>query len=78
MADQKLSPSLFSAKARITQPEGSTPYLHFIAAVRQHRNQFVFVCESTPLLSFGSYGGVPLRCPACGALLPSDSSGGSN
>jgi hypothetical protein len=69
MANRKLSPPLFSAKTQASESGLSTYYLHFIAAVRQHRNQFVFVCESTPLISFGCCG-LPLRCPACGALNP--------
>ena len=61
MATRKLSLPLFSAK---------TPYLHFIDCVRQDRNRYSLVCESQPLLSFGS-DGLPARCPACGAQIRS-------
>ena len=64
MASHKLSLSLFSAKAGIAQPERSTQYLHFVADVRQDRNQYAFVCESQPLLTVTSYG-LPKRCPLC-------------
>jgi hypothetical protein len=64
MATRKLSLSLFSAKAGIAQSERSTQYLHFIASVRQDRNQCTFVCESQPLLSLTNYG-IPKRCPFC-------------
>lgn len=46
MAFHKLPFSLFSAKAGITPTEGSTQCLHFLASVRQSRNQYAFVCES--------------------------------
>jgi hypothetical protein len=68
MATRNLPPSLFSAKAAIALTKASTQYLHFVAVVRQRRNQFVFVCESTPLMSFGCHG-LPGRCPACGARI---------
>ena len=64
MAIRKLSLSLFSAKARITPTEGSTQYLHFLASIRQDRNQYAIVCESQPLLTVTSYG-LPKRCPLC-------------
>jgi len=65
MAIRKLSPSLFSAKAGITQIEGSTQYLHFIAGVQQTRNLYAFVCESQPVLTITNFG-PPKRCPFCG------------
>ena len=65
MATRKLSPSLFSAKARITQTDASTRYLHFVASVRQSGNQYGFVCDSQPLLTLTSHG-LPKRCPFCG------------
>jgi hypothetical protein len=65
MADQKLSPSLFSAKTRASESAPSTPYLHFIAAVRQDRDQNAFVCEGQPLLTVTTFGR-PKRCPLCG------------
>jgi len=64
MATRKLSPSLFYAKAGITRTDTSTQYLHFIADVRQSRNQYTFVCESQPLMTVTSYG-LPKRCPLC-------------
>jgi hypothetical protein len=64
MAIRKLSLSLFSAKAGITQAKGYTLYLHFLASVRQSRNRYAFVCESQPLLTLTSYGR-PKRCPLC-------------
>lgn len=56
MAVRKLPPSLFSAKARAPQAGCSTPYLHFIANVRQERNRYALVCESQPLTTFRSHG----------------------
>jgi len=70
MATRKLSLPLFSAKTLVSQPGRSTRYLHFIDCVRQGRNQYSLVCESQPLLSFGS-DGLPVRCPACGAQIRS-------
>ena len=70
MAVRKLSLPLFSAKTLVSQPGRSTRYLHFIDRVRQDRNQYSLVCESQPLLSFGS-DGLPVRCPACGAQIRS-------
>jgi len=64
MAVRKLPPSLFRAKAGISQAEGSAHYLHFIASVRQSRNRYAFVCESQPLLTLISHG-LPKRCPFC-------------
>ena len=64
MAIRKLSPSLFSAKVGIAQAKGSTQYFHFIASIRQDRNQYVLVCESQPLLTLRSHGR-PKRCPLC-------------
>lgn len=64
MAIRKLSPSLFSAKVGIALTDGSTQYLHFIADVRQNRNQYTFVCEAQPLLCATAYGR-PKRCPFC-------------
>ncbi len=64
MAIRKLSPSLFSAKAGITQTEGSTQYLHFIAGVQESRNLYTLVCESQPLLSVTTFGRGK-RCPFC-------------
>ncbi len=71
MAVRKLSLPFFSAKTRVSQPGCSTRYLHFIDCVRQDRNQYSLVCESQPLLSFGS-DGLPVRCPACGAQIRSE------
>jgi hypothetical protein len=68
MADQKLSPSLFSAKTRASESDPSTHYFHLIAAVRLDRNQYAFVCESQPLMTFRSHG-LPGRCPACAARI---------
>ena len=70
MAVRKLSLPLFSAKTLVSQPGCSTHYFHFIDSVRQDRNQYSLVCESQPLLSFGS-DGLPARCPACGAKIRS-------
>jgi hypothetical protein len=70
MAVGKLSLALFSAKTLVSQPGCSTPYLHFIDCVRQDRNRYSLVCESQPLLNFGS-DGLPVRCPACGAQIRS-------
>jgi hypothetical protein len=70
MATRKLSLPLFSAKTLVSQPGRSTRYLHFIDCVRQDRNRYSLVCESQPLLSFGS-DGLPVRCPACGAQIRS-------
>jgi hypothetical protein len=70
MATRKLSLPLFSAKTLVSQLGRSTRYLHFIDSVRQDRNQYSLVCESQPLLSFGS-NGLPARCPACGAQIRS-------
>jgi len=64
MAIRKLSPSLFPAKAGIAQTDASTQYLHFVASVRQSRNQYAFVCESQPLLTLTSHE-LPKRCPLC-------------
>lgn len=64
MAIRKLSPSLFSAKAEITETGRSTQNLHFLASVRENRNQYAFVCESQPLLTLTSHG-LPKRCPLC-------------
>jgi len=69
MAIRKLPPSLFPAKARGSQSDRPTTYLHFIAAEKQIENQYAFVCESQPLMTFRSHG-LPDRCPACGALNP--------
>ena len=70
MALRKLSLPLFSAKTLVSHPGCSTRYLHFIGSVRQGRNQYSLVCESQPLLSFGS-DGLAVRCPACGAQIRS-------
>ena len=70
MATRKLSLPLFSAKTLVSQPGRSNPYLHFIDCVRQDRNRYSLVCESQPLLTFGS-DGLPARCPACGAQIRS-------
>ncbi len=64
MAIRKLSPSLFYAKAGITQTDRSTQYIHFVASIRQDRNKYAFVCESQPLLTLTNYG-LPKRCPLC-------------
>jgi len=64
MATRKLSLSLYCAKAGIAHPGRSAQFLHFVATVRQERNQYVFVCESQPLLTITSYG-LPKRCPLC-------------
>ena len=45
MAVRKLPPSLFSAKARAPRSGCATPYLYFIASVRQEKNQSALVCE---------------------------------
>lgn len=63
MANDKLSPSLFYAKAGITL--GAPRFLHFLASVQENRNLFTFVCESQPLLTLANYG-LPKRCPFCG------------
>ena len=70
MAVRKLSLPLFSAKTLVSQPGCSTHYFHFIATVSQKTEQYALVCESQPLLSFGS-DGLPVRCPACGAQIRS-------
>jgi len=64
MAIRKLPLSLFSAKAGFGRSEDSTQYLHFVASIRQDRNQYAFVCESQPLLTLNSHG-LPKRCPFC-------------
>jgi hypothetical protein len=64
MAIRKLPLSLFSAKPGIAQTESSTQYFHFLARVKENRNQYAFVCESKPLLTVTSYG-LPKRCPLC-------------
>jgi hypothetical protein len=64
MATRKLPLSLFSAKAGITRTHTCAQYLHFVASVRQDRNQFAFVCESQPVLTIKNYG-LPKRCPLC-------------
>jgi hypothetical protein len=69
MAIRKLSPSLFSPKAGIAQTDASTQYLHFVASIRQDRNQYAFVCESQPLLTLNSHG-LPKRCPLCSQYDP--------
>ena len=76
MATRKLSLPLFSAKTLVSQPGRSTPYLHFIDSVRPDKNQYSLVCESQPLLSFGS-DGLPVRCPACGAQIRSNENANS-
>jgi len=67
MADQKLSPSLFLAKAA-TPTKSATRYLHFVVAVRQAKNEFSLTCESQPLMSFRCYG-LP-GCTVCGTSNP--------
>lgn len=69
MAVRKLPPALFSAKNGVAEPDCSTSHLHFIASTTRRRNQFVFVCESQPLLTIRSYG-LPSRCPICGVPNP--------
>lgn len=69
MANRKLSPPLFSAKSRASESGCSTHFLHFVAAVRHDQNQYAFVCESQPLMSFRCHG-LPARCPICGASNP--------
>jgi hypothetical protein len=64
MATRKLSLSLFSAKAGTAQTDAFTQYLHFVADVRQCRNQYAFVCEAQPLLTLTSHG-LPKLCPFC-------------
>jgi hypothetical protein len=71
MAVRKLPPSLFSAKPGILPTKGSGQFLHFIALVRQDRNHCAIVCESQPLMSFGS-NGLPARCPAWGTEIHSE------
>lgn len=69
LATGKLAPYLFSANARTAESEGSTPYLHFIASVREERNLYTFACETRPLDSVNSFG-IPKRCPLCGQQYP--------
>ena len=64
MAIRKLPLSLYSAKAGIAPSDASEQYLHFLARVRENRNQYAFVCESQPLLTLTSHG-IPKRCPLC-------------
>ena len=68
MAVRKLSLPLFSAKTRVSQPGCPTRYFHFIATVSRKTDQYALVCESQPLMSFGSHG-LPARCPACSAQI---------
>ncbi len=65
MAVRKLLLTLFSAK-----PSGrwSIPRAHFIASCASEQHGYALVCQSTPLMTFRSYG-VPARCPACGAQI---------
>jgi hypothetical protein len=49
MAIRKLSLSLFSAKTRVSQPDGSTLYFHLVSSVRQSTNQYALVCELVPI-----------------------------
>ena len=66
MAIRKLPLSLYCAKAGIARTQGSAQYLHFVAGIRQDRNQYAFVCESQPLLTLTLTGhGLPKRCPLC-------------
>jgi len=69
MANRKLSPPLFSAKTRASEADLATYYLHFFAPVQPDKNQYAFVCESQPLMTFRSHG-LPDRCSACGAINP--------
>ena len=65
MAFHKLPLSLFSAKAGVVQTVGSTQYFHFLAGIRQDRNQYAFVCESQPLLTLTLTGhGLPQAVPS--------------
>jgi len=64
MATRKLALSRFSAKAGITRSDVSTLCLHFLASVRQSKNQYAFVCEAQPLMTITNYG-LPKRCPLC-------------
>lgn len=68
MASRKLTLSLFTAKARISQPEGSQSYLHFVTDVPNRRNRYALVCEAAPLLTATLSGlhGRPKTCPFCG------------
>jgi hypothetical protein len=77
MATRKLPLPLFPAKTLVSHPGRSTRYLHFIDCVRQDRNQHSLVCESQPLLSFGS-DGLPAHCPACGAQIHSKENANAN
>ena len=65
MAVRKLPPSLFFAK-----PSGlrSIPRAHFIASRTSEQQRYALVCQSQPLMTFGSYG-LPARCPVCGAQI---------
>jgi hypothetical protein len=71
MAVRKLSLPLFRLKARTSQPGCSTDYFHFIASIKRERNRYrcLFVCDSQPLMTFGSHGLLD-RCPARGVLNP--------
>ncbi len=71
MAVRKLPPLLFSAKTRVPQPGCFTHYFHFIASIKRKRNRYryLFVCDSQPLMTFGSHG-LPDYCPACGVPNP--------
>jgi len=71
MALRKLPPLLFSAKTQVPQPGCFSRYFHFIASIKRKRNRYryLFVCDSQPLMTFGSHG-LPDRCPACGAPNP--------
>jgi len=65
---RKLPLPMFSAKTRASESDLSTHYLHFISSVRLDKNQYTFVCEGQPLMTFRSHG-LPGRCPACGARI---------
>jgi hypothetical protein len=77
MAVRKLSLPLFSAKTLVSQPGGSTHYLHFIATISQKTDQYAIVCESQPLMTSRSHG-LPARCPICGAEIHSKENANAN
>ena len=70
MAVRKLSLPLFSAKtsSRKRDAPRNTSISSLLSGRR--RNQYALVCESQPLLSFGSHG-LP-AVPTCGAQIHSE------
>lgn len=69
MTTRKLTFSSFYGNTRVSQTDRSTLYLHLVSAVSLGRNHYALVCQSQPLLSFGS-DGLPDFCPACGVPNP--------